>query len=84
MGKMNELDLCIQEVAMNDKALRDKITDEIELHLNGLLPYDHMSPESQKAICMFEEQNKAEQSYHEGHLGAPIDIDDIPLNEEEI
>ena len=84
MGRMNELDLCIQEVALDDKALRDKITDELVLHLNGLLPYNEMSQGAQRAISIFETAKMDELSYHEGHLGFPVDDDDLPLDGENV
>ena len=73
MSKMSELDLCISDIAGHDKELRKRLVDEIELHLNNLLPYDQMSEDAQKVICLFEQENKAEQSYHQGHLSMPDD-----------
>ena len=82
MSRMNELDLCIQEVACNDQELEHKITDELELHLNGLLPYNEMSYEAQRAMSIFETTTKEELEYYNGHQSIPTDDDDIPLEED--
>ena len=84
MGQMKELAFTITEVANGNKALEERMMDEVELHLNGLLPFGEMSMESQRAFELFEIGQKDEISYHQGHLGYPVDDDDLPLTEEEI
>jgi len=71
MSKMNQLDLCISDIANGDKDLERQIRDEMELHLNGLLHYSELCESSQKAICAFEQANKAEMDYNSGRLGMP-------------
>ena len=56
MGKMNELDLCIQEVVQDNETLRAQVVEEIDMHLSGLTPFGELSFEAQRAIELFETQ----------------------------
>ena len=75
MSQMNRLSQCIDEIAVNDDGLRNAIVEEINEHLNGLLPWNQLSMESQMAYEMFELDRQQEADYSEGHYGHPDDDD---------
>ena len=75
MGKMNELDLCIQEVVQDNETLRAQVVEEIDMHLSGLTPFGELSFEAQRAIELFETQNADDIHYNEqfGYPGSDED-----------
>lgn len=81
MSKMNELDLCIQEVSEEDQNIRDSVTAEISDHLNGLKPFYELSFRAQRAIEIWETTNE-EESYRMGQLCSYPCDEEITLEEE--
>ena len=73
MSKMNQLSQCIEEVAAGDVKVIERMREEIDMHLNGLLLFGDMSLDSQRAVEIFETENQAEIGYGEGHYGYPDD-----------
>jgi len=63
MSKMNELDLCISDIANGDEKLRQSMIEEITDHLNGTTPWNQLSRESQMAYEIFESDMGAEVTY---------------------
>ena len=83
MSRMNELDLCITDVAHGDENLRKQLVEEINDHLQGIKPFDELSLSARGVIEIWETTNEHEMSYHGGTLGFPQDDDDLLIQEGE-
>lgn len=50
MSKMKELDLCIQEVSQGDAKLYQKLSNEVQCYLEGLIGLERLSTQALTAL----------------------------------
>lgn len=83
MSRMNELDLCIEDMAEGNAKVKIEMVEEIMEHLNGLREFKDLSERSKLAMETWETGKIDEISHNQPHLGWPVDDDDIPLYEQD-
>jgi hypothetical protein len=79
---MNELDQCINDIAMDDVDLKESMVLEIQEHLNGMRPYEDLTYEAQRAIDVWTTMNADEVHYNEQFNHPGYDDSDGMLEEE--
>ena len=60
MSSMNELDQLVDDMAKGDQAKRSSLVEEINDHINGVLPWDQLTFEAQFCVEQWETMNTAE------------------------
>lgn len=68
VGRICELDSCIQEVARDNVKLNESLSDEIQEYLNGTRDLSQLSWQGQYAIQLWETDNTSDIAYHSTNL----------------